>query len=226
MSTSGEARRFFDAIARRYDREYALAGAMSRRRLERLIAELPPRARVLDLGVGTGRELSALLDAGHAPTGLDFSSEMLAVCSRRARPVPLVTADFWQRLSFEDGAYDAVIALHGTLAHPPNETALDGLAPELARVLRDSGVFLAEVPDPTWMARLETSPAEGGELRMHRTATGRCLHEDRVARVSIEASALGPERWRSIFAEWASVRVEPLEPSELFVVATRETREP
>src|SRR3984957_11121203 len=127
------ARRFFDAIAGRYEREYSLPAGESRARLERVRRELPaPPARLLDLGVGTGRELTALLDAGHAPTGLDASQAMLERCARRARPVPLVRAIFWVApLPFAHAACDAVLALHGTLAHPPEDGAMARLAREL-----------------------------------------------------------------------------------------------
>jgi ubiquinone/menaquinone biosynthesis C-methylase UbiE len=225
VSTSEQSRRFFEAIAGRYDRTYALEGAASRGRLAHVMKALPPHGRVLDLGVGTGRELSALLDAGHTPTGLDFASGMLAVSARRTRPVRLVSADFWAKLPFGDGEFDAAIALHGTLAHPPDETALDRLAAELCRVLTGTGVFVAEVPSPGWIAGLDPLPggnARGnGDLRVHRTGPGRCLHEDLVADVSVEAAAFSPERWREIFSAWASVVVVPLESSELLITARR-----
>ncbi len=91
---------FFEAIARRYDRAYALDATTTRARMKRVLSHLPPApARVLDLGVGTGRELGPLQDAGYEVTGLDVSPSMLAQCARRARPVTLVEADLWQGLS-------------------------------------------------------------------------------------------------------------------------------
>ena len=71
-------REFFDAIARRYDRAYALSGRASRERLARVVGLLEGRRRVLVLGIGTGRELPALLDAGHEVTGIDVSERMVA----------------------------------------------------------------------------------------------------------------------------------------------------
>ncbi len=102
MTVDG-AEQFFDAIAGRYDRAYGLPATESRERMARTLRELPaPPARVLDLGVGTGRELAALLDGGYEPIGVDTSQAMLDKCARRARPVPLVRADFWSApLPFE-----------------------------------------------------------------------------------------------------------------------------
>ena len=72
--------------------------AASGARMARVLAALPPPpARVLDLGVGTGRELTALLDAGYAPTGLDTSRRCSSDARAARAPVPLVHADFWAR---------------------------------------------------------------------------------------------------------------------------------
>jgi SAM-dependent methyltransferase len=224
MSTKAAAARFFDAIARRYDRVYALTGELSRRRLSRVLRELPPRAKVLDLGVGTGRALSALLDAGHEPTGLDFSAEMLAICARRARPVPLVQVDLWEALPFPDGSFDAALALHGTLAHPPDERALSRLPRELARVLGPAGVFVAEVPAPAWADGFDEEGRVWPEMRIRKSGPSRCLHEDLVANVSIEAATFTAERWTALFENWPAVSVLPYETGELLVVARRGLR--
>lgn len=144
MSTS---RAFFDAIAPRYDRRFAFSGAETRRRGAALLAALGARPRrILDLGIGTGRELPLLLDAGHEVVGIDASSGMVAECNKRARTVRIVAGDFYEPLPWDGGSFDAVIALHGTLAHPPFEGAHVGLFGEVARVLRPGGVLFFEVP--------------------------------------------------------------------------------
>jgi len=214
--------RFFEAIAGRYDRVYALPAGESRHRMSRVLRELPEApARVLDLGVGTGRELAALLDAGHSPTGLDASHAMLERCSRRARPVPLVCADFWSApLPFGDGAFDAVIALHGTLAHPPDVQAPRRLARELGRLVRPAGVLIAEVPSPAWLDRLGGSSGDR-ERHVLRTGPRTCVVEDLVVGAAIEARVLDETEWRDALApDWAA-RVEALDEVEWIVVARR-----
>jgi ubiquinone/menaquinone biosynthesis C-methylase UbiE len=141
-------RAFYDAIAGRYDRVYA-ARVDGKARLAEVCRALAPTSRTLVLGVGTGRELSTLCDAGHAPTGLDFSERMLEKAARRGRPVPLVQGDFWAPLPFARRSFDGAVALHGTLAHSPSDDAVRGLARELSRVLvpgTSARVFAAE----TW----------------------------------------------------------------------------
>jgi SAM-dependent methyltransferase len=223
LTTPAEA--FFDAIAGRYERAYALPPEASRARMERVLAALPaPPARVLDLGVGTGRELSALLDAGYAPTGVDVSRAMLERCARRARPVPLHHADFWTPpLPFGDGAFDAVIALHGTLAHPPDaipSAAVGRLGRELARVVHAGARFVAEIPSVAWLDHLEDAQQEA-DRRARRTGRRSCVYEDLVTGASIEATLLDEAGWIDALApDWAA-RVESIDELEWLVVAHR-----
>jgi SAM-dependent methyltransferase len=221
--TAAEA--FFDAIAGRYERAYALSSTESRGRMQRVLGDLPAApARVLDLGVGTGRELSALLDAGHLPTGLDASRAMLERCARRARPVPLVRADLWAvPLPFADASFDAAIALHGTLAHPPDVAAVGRLARELARVTARGGVFVAENPSPKWLERLEHAPTrwDDTDRRVTRTGPRTCVYEDRVAGASIDALLVDEVEWRAaLMPDW-DPHVQLVDDVELYVFARR-----
>lgn len=171
-----EDRAFFDAIARRYDREFAFAAADTRQRGRLMLEALgrEPR-RVLDLGLGTGRELPILLDAGHEVVGVEWSREMIAECNKRARTVPVVCADFYQPLPWPDGEFDAVIALHGTLAHPPNEAALGALFAELRRIVRRRGVLYAEVPSPAVLSILPEASADRHTFVARDEKSGRAL---------------------------------------------------
>jgi SAM-dependent methyltransferase len=190
--------------------------------MDRVLRELPSSpGRVLDLGVGTGRELSALLDAGHIPTGVDVSSRMLERCSRRSRPVALVHADLWRPLPFGDRSFDAAVALHGTLAHPPDEEAIARLAQELARVIGSAGMWISEVPSPRWLEHLHRLP-EPGERSVRRTGPQTCVYEDHVVGACIEARFLTEEQWRAALRPHWTVRVELLGEVEWFIVATKE----
>lgn len=231
MSAPGEgdgsrtrAARFFDAIAGRYERIYALPSGESRRRMERVVQNLPAApARVLVLGVGTGRELPALLDAGYAPTGFDASPAMLARCARRSRPVPLVEGDFWRGpLPFAERSFDAALALHGTLAHPPDLRAMGALAVELARVVRPAGKLIAEVPALAWLDRLPPGGlAEDDERRVRRTGPATCVYEDLVTGAEIQALLPSEAEWHAALSPGWSARLEPLGEVEWFVVADR-----
>ena len=213
---------FFDGIASRYDRVYALSAADSRLRMRRVLAELPPPpARLLDLGVGTGREIPALLDAGYGLTGVDASTEMLERCARRARPISLRCLNFWSPpFPFEKNSFDAAIALHGTLAHPPDESALARLARELARVVRPGGGFVAEVPSPAWLDRIGSLP-HASDRRIQRTGPRTCVYEDLIVGARIEATLADESEWIAALRPDWQPRVEPIDEVEWLVIAQR-----
>jgi SAM-dependent methyltransferase len=218
VTTREQTRHFFDSIAGRYDRVYAPSSRESRARMRRVTTELSPGSKVLDLGVGTGRELSSLLDEGHSVVGLDLSPEMLARSARRARPVPLVLADLWDSLPFEPGAFDAVIALHGTLAHPPSDRAPRALAVEIARVLASGGLFILEVPLPAWA---NGDRAEDLERGVQRLDAARALVTDGTTGATIEACLFESAEWQDALSTHFVVKRALDEGDELFLVALR-----
>jgi SAM-dependent methyltransferase len=155
----------------------------------------PPPSRLLDLGVGTGREIPFLLDGGYDVTGLDASTAMLERCARRARPIPLVNADFWNTLPFEDASFGAAVALHGTLAHAPDDDALTRLASELARITVAGAVWVSEMPSPAWLDDLGRGAAfEGCVVR--RTGLRTCVCEDSATSASIDVRVPSAQEWR------------------------------
>lgn len=215
------ARAFFEAIARRYDREHALSGVVSRERLAAVVRELAGRRRVLALGLGTGRELPALLDAGHDVHGLELSPAMIALCNRRSRTVPITLGDLWAPLPFADASFDAALALHGTLAHPPDEGAFARLGRELARVLAPGGVLVAEVPAAAGLRRVEAASA--GAMTV--TSATTFVHRDAASGLELAGVALTAEGWAAAFGASLRARVEPLGEAEYRLVAARWTSE-
>ena len=95
---------------------------------------------VLDVGTGTGRAAIALATRGALVTGVDASSEMLAVARERARAAN-TTVTFEQGdahgLGYADRSFDAVVCLR-VLMHTPDWRRSLG---ELCRVARDRVVF-------------------------------------------------------------------------------------
>ena len=90
--------------------------------------------RVLELGCGNGKTLSALVRCSEA-VGLDHSMNALRACPVRA---PLVRGDVL-RLPFRDGSFDAVL-LHHVLQHlMADERA--AAAAEAFRALRPGGLL-------------------------------------------------------------------------------------
>ena len=221
MSKLVGAREFFDAIARKYDRSYAPERDVSKARLANVVALLPKTpARILDLGIGTGRELPALFDAGHEVVGVDIAPQMIELVAKRSRPAEVVLLDFWREtLPFDDASFDAVIALHGSLAHPPEEApeAMKKLANELARVTKKTAIVIVEVPSPGFVKSLTGADVETARA----TGADRLVHEDKGSDVAIEARAFPPERWIEAFSGHFETSVTAISPVEQLVVARR-----
>ncbi|WP_245159563.1 class I SAM-dependent methyltransferase [Blastococcus sp. CT_GayMR19] len=145
-------RAVYDKQARHYDKIIAVA--------ERLLfaggrqwACRRARGHVLEVGVGTGRNLSHYA-ADVKLTGIDLSSAMLERARRRAialrRPIDLQVADA-QQLPFPEASFDTVLATLTLCSIPDEATAVA----EMARVLRPGGrlVLLDHVASPHSMVR-------------------------------------------------------------------------
>jgi demethylmenaquinone methyltransferase/2-methoxy-6-polyprenyl-1,4-benzoquinol methylase len=147
----------FARIARRYDLMNSLMTFGQDARWRRILAEsvsrLGPRARVLDVGTGTGRLAQAVLDRDPSlrVVGVDFTLAMLRVAPRQ---LELAAGDA-AMLPFTDGQFDAVVS--GFLVR--NLADIDRGLAEQVRVLRPGGL----------VAVLETTPGPTGVLRpLHR----------------------------------------------------------
>ena len=93
---------------------------------------LSPRARILDIGCGSGRDLRWLKLHGFEPTGLERSIS-LAVLARKYSGCPVIEGDL-ETFDFSVGLWDSVMMV-GSLVHIPHErlypviqTILSGLS--------------------------------------------------------------------------------------------------
>ena len=111
-------------------------------------AALQPEQHVLDLGTGTGSvalHAASLVGPGGAVLGIDISPAMLTVAQQRA------TAGGLTNVRFREGRAEAIPAddghFHVVLASLSLMYAIDraAAAPEMARVLRPGGRFVAAV---------------------------------------------------------------------------------
>lgn len=107
---------------------------------------LPPgaRARVLDVGCGTGANLEMLARFGDAE-GVDISDDALAFC--RERGLARVRHGAAESLPYPDAQFDLVTALD-VVEHLDDDRA--GLA-EMRRVLKPGGRALLFVPAFMWL---------------------------------------------------------------------------
>ena len=119
------------------------------------VQALGESAEVLELGCGTGRLLTAMLDAGARVTGLDREPAMLEVAGRRLAPfgdrVRLVEGDM-RRFTLAT-RYDMVVVGLNTFMHLHTVAdQLDCLASIHAH-LRPAGILLLDLANPHTLAR-------------------------------------------------------------------------
>ncbi len=154
MSTTSNARAYWDRHARNYDRSMWIFGRPLPAMLELVAREVTGSREVLEIGCGTGIVTEVLARfAGHV-VATDYSSEMLARAEKRVRDatnVEMKEADV-AALFFEDGRFDTVVAANVLHLVPDLDEALRAMA----RVLRPGGALI--VPTychaETWSSRL------------------------------------------------------------------------
>ena len=130
----------FDRAAEFYDETRGYDAELARATTELLSAELRGRARVLEVGVGTGLIALPLHEAGIPMLGLDISAPMVGKLVEKAGgrpPFPLVLGDA-TALPFRDHAVDAAL-LRWVLHLIPDWR---GVVAELVRVARPGGVLV------------------------------------------------------------------------------------
>ena len=113
MPAAGYVEQLFDGMARNFDRQLRDLG-YEPEALARTVRPLLPhdrRARVLDLGCGTGLLGAALAPSGAEITGVDLSAEMLRQAEARGVYARLVKGELVEQArGVESGSLDAVLA--------------------------------------------------------------------------------------------------------------------
>ncbi|MFJ1969304.1 class I SAM-dependent methyltransferase [Streptomyces sp. NPDC087903] len=134
----------FDALGPEYEKAFAHAPAHLSA-LEWLIERLPPAARTLDVGSGTGRPTAAaLIDAGHSVLGVDISPVMVELAARQVPQAEFRCADI-RDLPLEADSFDGVCVFFSLLQMTRAEQS--AVMRQLTLALRPGGhLVLATVP--------------------------------------------------------------------------------
>ncbi|GIW41298.1 MAG: SAM-dependent methyltransferase [Candidatus Binatia bacterium] len=118
-------------------------GRVFGRRIRGVVESLciPPGAKVLEVGVGTGLSLEAYPRHCHV-VGIDLAPDMLQIAQEKVnrhgwRHVTLMEMDA-QKLSFPDDSFDYVTAFHVVSVVPDPRRAVA----EMARVLKPGGTLV------------------------------------------------------------------------------------
>jgi ubiquinone/menaquinone biosynthesis C-methylase UbiE len=106
-----------------------------------IVSAVPPGARVLDAGCGSGKMTIPLARAGYRMVGLDLVREGLREMRDRDGSFELVTGDV-RNLPFEDGTF-AMVVCYDVLQHLLEPERVRAAA-EIKRVLAPGGIAFLE----------------------------------------------------------------------------------
>ena len=96
------------------------------------------RGNVLEVGCSAGRLLWKLGRAQHVTQAVGIDVSAASLCAATERGLALLVHGSGERLPFEDGAFDTVVAAFGSLMDIDRAKAY----PEIARVLNDGGTLV------------------------------------------------------------------------------------
>ncbi len=168
----------FDRAADYYDETRAFPPGVAEQLAASVRQVLPMEAPLLELGVGTGRISTPLLEAGFRVTGIDISRRMMQRFKERLQPggprPGLVEGDA-SRLPFAAGSFEAVIAVHVLHLIPAWRQTLE----EVRRVLQPGGSLLIgydQFPEDDPYAKL--GEQQGLLIQAHGSRLSRNIRRD------------------------------------------------
>lgn len=203
---------FDQRIARQYNDQRAHPLAVAQQIGEAIAALLPPGARLLELGIGTGRIAYPVARAGCHVVGVDLSRDMLNEVGRQSAsavgaPLLLAQADI-EHLPIKERSMDAVLAVHVLHLVPDWRSALA----EAARTLRAGGAFIQgrDWVDPNSVAGQIRNELRQYVMKLSPTLRPPATGKD-LALALAELSGVPPSREAEIVAAEWEVAVSPAE---------------
>lgn len=156
--------------------------------------------RVLDLGCGTGSDVTRLAAAGFRLSGLDFSGKAIAWARSKAIPgAEFTEADMAEALPYSDDHFDAVFS--NVALHMFDTATTKDIVAEVKRVLTPGGHFIFHV-----------NSLDDRELRAHRKRVLKELDQNRIQEEDGQTVRFfSKEELQSLFGSWATVQLEHLE---------------
>lgn len=182
----------YDGFAWLYDREWGTTSLTFVPALDALILDaLPAGGRILDLACGTGQLAGLLAERGFRVTGIDSSSEMLALARSNAPRAEFVLAD--ARTFMLDERFDAVLSIYDSLNHILSIEELRGVFGRVHAVLSPGGRFVFDLNTEA------AYPAEwqGSFVGPDHAAVVRSTYEPETRTMRFNAALFRPagERW-------------------------------
>jgi ubiquinone/menaquinone biosynthesis C-methylase UbiE len=145
---TNEVSNFFDNFSKDYD-QFAFEKSIGTKYLsdietgfilENLQIE---NRKILDVGVGTGRNSELLLTKGGIIEGIDISEGMMAKAKQKLKggKINFTVADAGEKIPFEDSTFDIIICTRVLKYIPTWKNAIS----EFSRVLKKDGTLILEI---------------------------------------------------------------------------------
>jgi ubiquinone/menaquinone biosynthesis C-methylase UbiE len=103
-------------------------------------------SKILEIGPGTGRFTSMLMDKAKSVTALDISSQMLRKLEEKVvdsgNKMETVVGDA-RNMPFSDNSFDCIVSINA-ISHIPN---YEELVSECSRVIQKGGEFIFNIPN-------------------------------------------------------------------------------
>lgn len=143
--------KYFNKLSKNYDKT-AFLESESLNHISRLETsfilknlKVKPGQKILDMGVGTGRNARLILEKKAFVQGIDISQKMVDIAEKKIKikNFSFLLHDAGKSLTFKDHTFDGVICIRVLKYIPTWKTTLN----EAYRVLKNNGKFIFEIPD-------------------------------------------------------------------------------
>lgn len=149
----------FDSVGAPYEDAFASCTGQQAT-VNWLIQHLPPNAKVLDVGCGTGRPVcSSIAAAGHSVLGVDISQNMIDAAKQNVPAAKFEKADIKTYTPSDAGDYDAITVYFSLIASVTQQEIKDIFA-KIHKWLKSGAYFIfgtvpinGESLDIEWMGR-------------------------------------------------------------------------
>ncbi len=121
-------------------------GKLMQFQLNNFISMLPKKAKVLDIGSGSGRDAQYFHDYGLEVTSIDISENMLKEAKKRVENIKFIKMDMCN-LEFENNSFDGIWIM-ASLSDIERKESLSVLQ-EISKILKEKGVLYIAVKEGT-----------------------------------------------------------------------------
>lgn len=156
---------YYDKHASRYAQN--VDSHYSTEQISSFLSMLPEKAKVLDVGSGSGRDVYVMHKAGINALGMDLSEGMLSYSRQKYPNLEFVKGDM-EHIPFDDKEFDG-LWVHGTLLHAETNESVQNSLAEFNRVLKPNGILhiLVKKQKDSQPVKVFTDK-ESGESRLYR----------------------------------------------------------